>query len=264
MTRVIGLCAIASLLAAPLPALAKSASNLRDLIGARASGGERDLQRRGFFITDGHKGRSSSYAYWWSPGRKDCIMVQTRDGRYASIEDVSAADCNQQNHHGNTGAAVAGIAVGALIGAAILSHKSGHHDDNRHYTDAQREADYERGYRDGLHGLADSGGGRNESYSSGYRNGVDQRGRETNYQPSYGGNWGGGYLDLNSLIGARAAGVESELQRNGFRYVDRFQSGNNGRGVIWWNGGTRQCVQVITVDGRANSVSNIGTHPRCR
>lgn len=65
-------------------------------------------------------------------------------------------------------------------------------------------------------------------------------------------------------MGARAAGVESDLRRDGFRYVDRFQSGSNGRGVVWWNGRTRQCVQVITVDGRANSVTDIGTHPRCR
>jgi len=46
-------------------------------------------------------------------------MIQPREGRYASINDVRAADCNQQNHHGssNSGAA-AGVAIGALIVAA--------------------------------------------------------------------------------------------------------------------------------------------------
>lgn len=254
-----------ALLAGSAPALAKSASNLRDLVGARAAGGERELQRRGFFLTDGHKGERSAYTYWWNPGRRDCVMVQTREGRYASINDVSAADCNQQNHHGSSNGAAAGVAIGAIIGAAILAHKSGHHDDGQHYSDAQREADYERGYRDGLHGQPQSSYGRNnDSYRSGYDNGVEQRAHETNYDPSgYGGGYGQG-LDLNSLVGARAAGVDSELTSNGFRSVDGFASGSNGRGAIWWNGRTRQCVQVITVNGRADSVVDIGTHPRCR
>jgi hypothetical protein len=265
MTRFISICVSVALIGVPVAASAKSASNLRDLVGARAAGAERDLQRRGFFITDGHKGANASYTYWWSPSRKDCVMVQTRDGRYASINDVSAADCNQQNHHGSSNGAAAGVAVGALIGAALLAHKSGHHDDGQHYSDTQREADYERGYRDGLHGQSESSYGRNnDTYRSGYQSGVEQRGRETAYdQPSYGGGYGRG-LDLNSLVGARAAGVDSELTSNGFRTVDGFQSGANGRGTVWWNAGTRQCVQVITVGGRADSVTDIGTHPRCR
>lgn len=263
MNRFISICAMAAIVATPVAATAKSATNLRDLIGARAAGAERDMQRRGFYVADGHKGASSSYTYWWSPGRNDCVMVRTSDGRFSSIDDVSAADCNQQNHHGNAGtAAAAGVAVGALIGAAILAHKSGHHDDGRHYSDAEREAQYERGYRDGLHGLSSREFA--ESYTSGYRNGVEQRNRETSYQPLYQGNWGGSSLNLASLVGARAAGVDNDLRSNGFRSVDGFASGNNGRGAIWWNGRTRQCVQVITVNGRADSVVDIGTHPRCR
>lgn len=266
MTRsFLGLFTALAVVTSPSAVLAKSASNLRDLVGARAAGAERDLQRRGFFLTDGHKGERSSYTYWWNPSRKDCVMVQTRDGRYRSITDVSAADCNQQNHHGSSNGAAAGVAIGALIGAAILAHKSGHHDDDNHYTDAQREADYERGYRDGLHGQSESSYGRNnDAYRSGYRNGVAQRAHETTYdQPPYGGGYGRS-LDLNSLVGARAAGVDNELTSNGFRTVDGFQSGSNGRGTVWWNAGTRQCVQVITVEGRADSVTDIGTHPRCR
>ena len=264
--RLVSLFAGAALLVAPGPTFAKSASILRDLVGARAAGAERDLQRRGFVLTDGHKGERSSYTYWWNSARRDCVMVQTREGRYASINDVSAADCNQQNHHGSSGnAGAAGVAIGALIGAAILAHKSGHHDDGQHHSDARQEADYERGYRDGVHGQAEKAYGRNDSYRSGYRNGVQQRARETTYdQASYGGGYGGPTLDLNSLVGARAAGVETQMQSNGFRSVDGFQSGNSGRGTVWWNGRTRQCVQVITVNGRADSVSDIGSHPRCR
>lgn len=263
MNRLAIICISVALVASPTAAAAKSASILRDLVGARASGGERDLQRRGFHLTDGHQGENRSYTYWWSPARKDCVMVRTLDGRFATINDVSAADCNQQNHHGKTGAAIAGVAGLAIIGAAILAHKSGHHDDDRHYDDVQREAAYERGYRDGLHGQP-SRDPRNDAYASGWRNGVEQRNIEVSQQPVWGGGWGNPSLNLASLVGSRAAGVEQELRSNGFRDVDGFQSGRIGRGVVWWNGRTRQCVQVITVGGRADSVIDIGTHPRCR
>ena len=62
---------------------------------------------------------------------------------------------------------------------------------------------------------------------------------------------GGGSADFSDLVGDRAAGVHSDLERQGFRSVDRFQSGSKGSGTIWWNGRTRQCLQMITVDGRA-------------
>lgn len=229
---------------------------------ARAAGAEQDLRSRGFVLTDGHKGDSTAYTYWWNYSNEDCVMVQTREGRYSAISDVSAADCNQKSHHGSGNAAAAGIAIGALIGAAILAHKSGHHDDNQHLSDSSLEAEYERGYRDGLHGQAVNLRSRSDNYRSGYETGVEQRNRETHYDPSE--YWGSSRLNLSSLVGERANGVESELRSNGYRDVDNFASGDNGRGVVWWNGNTRQCVQVITVDGRADSVTDIGTHPRCR
>jgi hypothetical protein len=225
----------------------------------------------------GHSGGSAKYNYWWNRDRKDCVMVTTRDGRISSITDASAGDCNQKSG-GNDAATVAAVAGGAALLGALLSHKSGHHDDGQHYTDSQKEADYERGYRDGLHNSSYRNNGNNESYSSGYQNGVDQRGRqlaETNNSYGNGGGYnnydngggysgGGGSVDVSDLVGDKAAGVESDLQSRGFRSVDGFESGNNGKGTIWWNGRTRQCLQMITADGRADSITDIRTHPRCR
>jgi hypothetical protein len=70
-----------------------------------------------------------------------------------------------------------------------------------------------------------------------------------------------GYSDL---VGARAAGALDEMERRGFANVDGFQSGSSGAGTVWWNGKTRQCVQIITVDGRIDSAVDIKTHPKCR
>lgn len=71
-------------------------------------------------------------------------------------------------------------------------------------------------------------------------------------------------VKLDDLQGARAAGALDEMERRGFRNVDGFQSGANGSGTVWWNGASRQCMQLITVDGRIDSVTDIKTHPKCR
>ncbi len=75
---------------------------------------------------------------------------------------------------------------------------------------------------------------------------------------------GGGSVDVSDLVGAKAAGVQSDLQSRGFHNVDSFESGNNAKGTIWWNGRTRQCLQMITADGRADSITDIQTQARCR
>lgn len=85
-------------------------------------------------------------------------------------------------------------------------------------------------------------------------------------------NYGGGNnnnnynnkVDLTDLIGARASSGESEMKNRGFRIVDSFSSGNSGRGSVWWRSQSRQCIQIITVDGRYDSINDIGTHPKCR
>lgn len=276
IVRVAHLCAVASLTLAPIAVAAKSASSLGDLVGARASGGESDLESRGWTMITGHRGGNANYNYWWNRDRKDCVMVTTRDGRYASITDASAGDCHQKSG-GNDAAKVAAIAGGAALLAALLSHKSGHHENGQHDDDSQKEADYERGYRDGLHNSSWRNDSRSESYGTGYQAGVDQRQRELDQGNGNGGNsyGAGGFgnssygnsvnaVDVSDLVGSKAAGVETDLKSRGFRNVDGFQSGSSGKGTIWWNGHTRQCLQMITANGRADSIEDIQTHARCR
>lgn len=112
---------LASVTAASLalsPALAKSASNMQDLVGARAGQAEGTFSQRGWTYVTGNKTDYESHGYWWNASRKDCIKVTTRDGRYSAIADASAGDCNQKSS-GN-GTAVAAAAVGAAAIAAIL------------------------------------------------------------------------------------------------------------------------------------------------
>lgn len=252
----------AALIGTPIAAIAKSASSLSDLVGTKAAGAESDMESRGWIVTDGHKGSNSSYTYWWNSSRKDCVMVRTADGRYATITDVTPADCNQKSGSG-AGAAVGAVAGLALI-AALASHKSGHHESGSHYGNQADEAQYERGYNDGLYNQPYHNYDRNEAYGSGYQNGVEQRQHNTGYRNDH--RYGAGYaasVDVSDLEGARGAGAESDMESRGFRSVDSFQSGN-GRGTVWYSSRTRQCIQMIVADGRVDSIQDIHTHPRCR
>ena len=89
----------------------------------------------------------------------------------------------------------------------------------------------------------------------------DQWGGNNNQSGNWGGNSGNG-VDVSDLVGARASSGQSELRSRGFRNVDTFKTGNTSY-TIWWRRSSGQCIQVATADGRFDSVSDIGSHPKC-
>jgi hypothetical protein len=198
------------------------------------------------------------------------VRLLTRDGRIAATKTSTAQDCGQRASSGGGGgndAAAAAIAGAAIIaGVAALSHKS-HHRDDQEYGDSQSYAEFERGHRDGLlaHHFSDYNNSR--QYRDGYQSGVSERGYQSGYrgdQQRYQTARTVTPVYFDDLQGARAAGALSDLESRGFRSVDNFQSGSNGAGTVWWNSRTRQCLQVITVDGHIEVINDIQTHPRCR
>lgn len=119
-SRIVASAVIASLVATP--ALAKSADSLRDLVGVKGSSGETQLQARGFsFAKAGGSTGNSVTTYWWNESRKDCVRVETSDGRYVSITDASHSDCGKGS--GSSGAIAAGVIGAAVLGAILLSKK---------------------------------------------------------------------------------------------------------------------------------------------
>lgn len=239
------------------------AGNLRDLVNARASSGESDLEKRGYVLTHTSKEGNSIYGYWWSPSAKKCVTVRTSEGRYASIADTLPVDCNQNVSNNNNGAKVAAgaITAGAIIGAIVLAHKAHHHDNDKHDDNAANEAEYERGFRDGLYNNAYHNYSNTDHYKKGYEAGVNQRREELSHSSGYGGYRA--FARYNDLVGIKASSGESELQNRGFNNVDGFKSGSTSY-TIWFNRNTRQCLQVATTDGRYDSITDIQTHPKCR
>ncbi len=64
---------------------------LDDLIGARGSSAESELQARGYKL----KGHLGSAALWWNPKKKSCVSVAVDDGRVQSITNAPAKDCGK-------------------------------------------------------------------------------------------------------------------------------------------------------------------------
>ena len=65
------------------------------------------------------------------------------------------------------------------------------------------------------------------------------------------------------LVGANGRGAETQMENHDFYEVDSFSSGRDGEGTVWYNRSSRQCLQMIVVDERVDSVVDIHSHPKC-
>ena len=68
---------------------------LADLVGARASSGESELNRRGYVWLGTEKQGTDSYTYWRARGNGQCVVVRTSEGRYASIVNAMDLSCDK-------------------------------------------------------------------------------------------------------------------------------------------------------------------------
>ncbi len=74
-------------------AQAQTPRYLEDLVDARASAGEQELERRGFRHHDTIKSRGNTIGYWWNARERQCVAVTTRNGRFSSIASQSESMC---------------------------------------------------------------------------------------------------------------------------------------------------------------------------
>ena len=88
------------------------AAGLQDLVGARASSGESQLENRGYRNTLGFKDGHSSYTNWRKGSH--CVSVRTTNGHYESIVDVGADDCEDRSKQGGSHAGGGGSGAAEL------------------------------------------------------------------------------------------------------------------------------------------------------
>lgn len=85
-----------------LPAAAQvTPSDVADLVGARAAGGESELASRGYINVGGRSGADRKWTYWWNDRRGVCLSVATVEGRYDSLVASPSAECQQGNAPGD-------------------------------------------------------------------------------------------------------------------------------------------------------------------
>ncbi|KRB62612.1 hypothetical protein ASE04_00015 [Rhizobium sp. Root708] len=94
------------------PVLAKSPTDIADLIGARAAGAESEIQARGY---DNVKNN-----IWWNGATGTCVRVHVSNGRYSAIDTLKPSACGQK---GSSGTAPSGgkPAVQGTVPQAALS-----------------------------------------------------------------------------------------------------------------------------------------------
>ena len=81
--------------------LAQSAPDVADLVGARAAGGETQLQARGYVFVTVNTVGDTKYTTWWNARQKHCISVATADGRYTAINRIPDANCDDAGYPGD-------------------------------------------------------------------------------------------------------------------------------------------------------------------
>lgn len=260
--------ALLTLAVAPRAAISAPPAGLADLEGASAYGAERDLQARGYHRISMSPGDEQVWSYWWNPSRRECVSLVTSDGRVDGVSDAPDSDCNQTHSSSTAGASSSGtdsseaaaVALGAaaLIGAVALAHNSHQHKDGKHYSDNEKEADYERGYRDGLYSTGYHNYSRSNAYSDGYEAGSRQRGYETPYRNGY--YEGAGYSRYSSygnLQGEDKDRARHDLQRKGYEQVDSYRNDNGSKVEMYWNDVTQQCLSLTIRNGRVDSFHSV-------
>ena len=70
----------------------------------------------------------------------------------------------------------------AILGIAALAHHKHHYDEGFEPEDGEVTAEFERGYRDGLHGYAYDPYNKNIGYLNGFQAGEKERGHSTAYR----------------------------------------------------------------------------------
>ena len=198
--------------------------------------------------------------YWWNGAKNTCIKAHANDGtgKYESISKTGATDCNQYHKEATKDDNAAALAIGAaaIIGAAVLAHQS-HHRDDKHGDDSKSVAEFDRGYRDGLHHERYHNYNDTTAYSDGYSAGQQDRDEKTRHRARDGHHSGyGSYVALDDLVGAKASSADSAMRSRGFSDTGGYKLGGKSF-VTWYNAGTHQCVNAVTKEGRIKKVEPI-------
>jgi hypothetical protein len=237
--------------------VADTPDRLTDIPYQSTEWGAEQLRYRGYTLMNSDRHDGSTYEYWWQATSNTCIQARASDGKYQSLKTTNGTDCGQYHKQATSNDAAAAIAVGAaaILGAAVLAHNS--HERNDKHNDQTGIAEFDRGYRDGLYHQTYHNYQNTGAYSDGYSAGSREREEQTRYSPRHGGYSGyQSYVSLDDLVGLNAASADSSFRSRGFSDTGGYKQGNKSF-ATWYNRSTRQCVSVVTKEGRIKHIDSI-------
>jgi hypothetical protein len=248
----------AALVGAPLPAMSQ-VNELSDLLYQSDDFAARELPRRGFVLTHSLSRHNAIHQFWWNASRDYCVRVAVEKSRVSEVKSSDDHDCNQRSggSKGPSQGAQVAIAAAALLGVAALAHKSYENNKDRASQSPQDVAEFERGYRDGLYHQGFHNYNNRNDYSDGYQKGQEARSSETAYRSNQGYHSGNSaYVNVNDLVGARGNSADDALRARGFSGKGGYKQDDRAFSM-WWNGGTRQCLNMVVREGRVERLESI-------
>jgi len=81
-------------------------SDLRDLVGIRASSGQMELESRGFVFINNSAAGDRRFSNYWNGPRRLCISVTTVNGRFDTIVSTPSSDCGRNSDAGTSSGSV--------------------------------------------------------------------------------------------------------------------------------------------------------------
>jgi hypothetical protein len=184
LSKITKCCLLASaavLLCATAPATAKERIAVEDM--ARYCAGEAsakfDVSPRDIITLPVEKAGHGHQVYGQFPAEgQDVSTFECHFKKHGALKYVKLThDARHTSSGGSSGAEIAGIAGAAalIIGIAALAHDEQHHRDGQHHATSHEESEFERGYRDGVHGEDYDSRHSSEAYGQGFDAGVKER-----------------------------------------------------------------------------------------
>jgi hypothetical protein len=127
---------------------AQTPSDVTDLVGVRAAGGETQLEARGYRFVTANMVRDTKWSFWWSERQRQCLSVATSDGRYETIKEVPATNCTASKNGAGTATYPGESAGGEIISLVCIGAGSGpaaQSNSGYRYNSKTRKFEYESG-----------------------------------------------------------------------------------------------------------------------
>jgi hypothetical protein len=67
--------------------------NPGSLVGMRACNMGNEMRRMGFNNVGGYKTDDASYTTWWNAASRECVSIETRQGKVANAQPIGPGNC---------------------------------------------------------------------------------------------------------------------------------------------------------------------------